>query len=227
MKLSFLFYVLLRLLYPLAKLPCPCPELLITLFKDQMEFPHAFPQAFCHEDVQITTHYYITRHLKYDFFPFPCHRIWRAEYHAPVDNHKGVEHCVPVINPRGRNSSTHCIMVSEWSGKTHHSQAQDGVTLHLHREEAQQYGFQQSVPVLYDQWVSPGCCRQSSLPNTPSHAVVKGTSCGVGQMPYHAHTLSRNKRTLIESRKGKYIPTQGNKLGTGCLGSLFLGKDVF
>lgn len=226
MNLSFLFYVLLRLLYLLAKLPCPRPELLITLFKDQMEFPHEFPQAFCNEDVQITTHYYITRHLKYDFFPLPCHRIWRAEYHAPVNNHKGVEHCVPV-SIQGKKHFYALHHGLEWSRKTHHSQAQDGVTLHLHREEAQQYGFQQCVPVLYDQWVSPGCCRQSSLPNAPSHAVVEGTSSRVGQMPYHAHTLSRNKRTLIESRKGKDIPIQGNKFGTGCLGSLFLGKDVF
>lgn len=37
----------------------------------------------------------------------------------------------------------------------------------------------------------------------------------------------QNKATLIEIETEKNIPTQVDKSGTGCVGSLSLGKEVF
>ena len=44
----------------------------------------------------------------------------------------------------------------------------------------------------------------------------------------HLYTqLIRNKGTLIEPKTGKDSPTQGDKPGTGCMGTVSLGKEVF
>lgn len=41
------------------------------------------------------------------------------------------------------------------------------------------------------------------------------------------HMLKNNKRELPELKTGKDILTQGDRLGTGCVGSLSLSKKVF
>lgn len=78
---------------------------------------------------------------------------------------------------------------------------------YLQREEKQDQ-LQYCALVLGGLWTSPS--RTVSLTH-PSCAVVEGTSSGVDQVPYDAHPLSRDKRTLV-SGTGKDIPTQGNSL---------------
>ena len=54
---------------------------------------------------------------------------------------------------------------------------------------------------------------------------------GVGQIPEDIHASSKDKRVLIEQEARKDIPLhrpiQDKKLGTGCVGLLSLGKEVF
>lgn len=52
-------------------------------------------------------------------------------------------------------------------------------------------------------------------------------SCGVGQLPFDTHALSRDKRVLIEHETRKDTPTQGDKPSTGCVGPLSLGRKCF
>lgn len=50
---------------------------------------------------------------------------------------------------------------------------------------------------------------------------------GVGQVPYEARALNRDKRVLTEPETRKDILTHGDKPGTVCVGPLTPGKEAF
>lgn len=63
----------------------------------------------------------------------------------------------------------------------------------------------------------------------PASAAIEDSLLGseAGGTPEgHWYVFKENKAVYIESETGKCIPTEGNKLSTGCEDSLSLSKEV-
>ena len=128
--------------------------------------------------------------------------------------------------------SARCILVSELPRKTQHNQALDGTSFtHMERRQSKSSFSNKHWSPIIPAGAEAGllacahplsCHSRSPLPTPWS---TKYGKLGAWWGPL-MHVLSRTKDThWAYNREG--TPTQGKKPGTGCVGSLPLGQEVF